>query len=169
MSEEPTDEELDAIELIQQIEENEAAEARTIAFIGEPKPKRNKRITRSQMTKWTSEMQDFMQATEWEDAEPKHFVALYAWLYHKVYGFECALLQGGDDAARACGGARRCLSEFADDATEFASYMRWLWARETAHERYRRDNKQEGRVMSWHLSFSTKMVVEYRIQKARRR
>jgi hypothetical protein len=110
-----------------------------------------------------------MDSGEWAEARGRHFVAVYAIMFRKVYGItvgsELSTKRSWELASSRA--TRLLTSEFADDPADLAEYMRWLWARELGREKWRRQNRQDGGMLSLELCFSGRLVTEWRLNEAR--
>lgn len=106
---------------------------------------------------------------KWQEAEPKHFVALYADLHFRVYGVEACELGPKERvfAAKLAGDMLR--DDFAGDRSEFAKFVSWAWTREKSREEWRRTNHKEGGRVSWRLQFSRSLLTDFRIDEARKK
>lgn len=105
----------------------------------------------------------------WENAEPGHFVALYAACHEQVYGFKPHELESGTTYALArfaCSGLLRVHCE--GDKEMLASFIRWTWIREESREKWRRENAKDGGRIGWRWQFNASLISEWRLAIARR-
>jgi len=107
-------------------------------------------------------------ASGWEAAHPSRFVALYAVLHEIVYGVLPPELRG-EAWWGACSGAAKMLRDEFDGAGErMLAYCRWVWRRERAREKRRRDEGTETRRISWSSMFVGRYLLgDYRVDVAR--
>ncbi len=112
-----------------------------------------------------AEVTEIHTAREWHRAQPRHFVALYAWLHEQVYAVKPVELER--EWAGAVSAARALLkNEFAEDPTRMMAFMQWVWAREKIDEK-KRDASNSFRV-GWKYQFvSRALVSNYRVAMTR--
>lgn len=130
--------------------------------------KRKPSASKRTISNYRDQSQEFLDGGEWDTARPAHFVGLFLVLFEYVYKIGPTLV--GDDWRGAVSSASRMLRvEFSDDNDKFVDYMRWLWARESGREEWRREHGKPGRVLSWRNVFSgSTMVTEYKIDTMRK-
>lgn len=114
-----------------------------------------------------AEVRAMMVDGRWERALPVHYVAMYARLHEGVYGVAPGEL-GPTERVRACRLAKRMLErEFNQQCGEMALYIRWVWQREQSREKWRRQNQQPGRRITWMVMFGGALLTDYRVELAR--
>jgi hypothetical protein len=109
---------------------------------------------------------------EWSKAHPRHFVALYAELHKRVYGFlPSDMLDSPKARLGACGMAKRMLEKhFGSDPNAMATFFKWFWEREHVREMRRRNKGQaEGWRVGWRWMFNSALVDDYRVEAHRLR
>lgn len=105
----------------------------------------------------------------WDGATGRHFVALYADLHFRVYGVAPADL-GTKERAWAAKLANDLLAkEFDSNPAALAEFLAWTWRREKGREEWRRAQGRSGGRIDYRLQFGTRLLVDYRIEKARRK
>lgn len=111
------------------------------------------------------EVTEIHTSREWHRAQPRHFVALYAWLHEQVYGVKPVELE--KEWAGAVSAARALLkNEFAEDPTRMMTFMQWVWALERIAEK-KRDASNTFRI-GWKWQFvSRALVSNYRVAMTR--
>lgn len=132
------------------------------------KPKRKKTARSSSgYSKAVEEATVLAKQGEWEGAEPRHMVGLYAALHHQIYGVAPDELK---DVWRGVVAAAKSMLEkdFENDTCKMVEFIRWTWARERRREEKRRAEKQEGTRIGWVLQFKHRsMLTDYRVEMAR--
>lgn len=96
-------------------------------------------------------------------------VALYMWCHAKVYGVSAADMTGPVffQATRLAGLFVR--NQLKGDYEECVEFIRWVWGREQYREKKRKEEKKEhANRIGWRLQFSPTLVVDYRLDKARK-
>ena len=147
------------------------AAAQVASFAGDATKKRAfKGTSKTAIARTRAEAERMRLERSWGDAKPGHLVALYAWCHEQVYGVAPAELSGLDWSGAAAMAAKLVRDEFGGKMAEVIEFMRWLWRREKAREKWRRDNDREGGRISWRTQFKGgACVTDYRIDKARRK
>jgi hypothetical protein len=115
------------------------------------------------------EAEAMLNGGRWEEAEPKHFVALYADLHFKVYGVEDVGL-GKKERVYATSMARNMLEkDFGGIRGDMADFIAWIWSRERGKEAWARTaNVTRGRL-TWRAVFARAALTDYRVDKARKK
>ena len=102
----------------------------------------------------------------WEEAEPRHFVALYSWLHAQVYGAEPVELRTKVWFGAVSAAGKLLRDEFDADPLKLLAFLKWVWARERHSEK--RAGEQERRRIGWSLQFVARVLVtDYRVSLAR--
>ena len=98
-------------------------------------------------------------------------MALYAWLHREVYGVDAAELCDRAMLTAAVAAANRMLErDFGGEAERAVDFLRWTWKREARFEKKRRDDRAEGRRITWRLQFAARhLLVDYRVDLVRGR
>lgn len=114
------------------------------------------------------DLETIRESGSWASAQPRHFVALYAWLHETVYGVAPAEL-GTDAFFGAVSAAGKLLrDEFGDRPEALVEFLRWTWRRERAFEKKRRLDGEGGRRIGWRLQFVLRhLLTDYRLDLAR--
>lgn len=142
-------------------------------FLGEPpseKRIRAKTISDSAFARATREATEMIHgALAWDEAAPRHFVALYAILHERVYGVApCDLTPVG--RLHAAGMAARLLEkQFGGERVELYEFVCWTWKREEKREKWRAEKGCEGGRIGPRLQFSGALLADYRVEAARAR
>jgi len=157
---------------LEERKERDRQESRRLleAFTGSPKKsaKKSKTIGDAAFMKTLEQVGEMLKTDKWGEATGRHFVALYADLYFRVYGFLPADL-GPKERVYATKLAGTMLTrQFSDDRSEMAKFMAWTWTRERETEKWRRENGREGGIIEWQHQFSAKLVQRYRMACARK-
>lgn len=148
-------------------QEREDARKNVLAFVGAPK-KKSKTIGDAAFERDLSKAEAMLAAGTFGEATGRHFVALYASLYFRVYGLLPEDM-GPKERVYAAKQANLMLEkQFGGDRQEMAVFMAWLWTREKSTEQWRRDNGKDGKVIDWRFQFSPSAVQKYRIAVARK-
>lgn len=140
----------------------------SIATNAKPKQKRARTARSSSgYTLAIAEASERAKQGNWEGAEPRHMVGLYAALHQQVYGVAPDELK--DVWRGAVTSAKSMLEkEFDNDPRKMIEFIRWTWARERRREEKRRADKQEGSRIGWVLQFKHRsMLTDYRVEVAR--
>lgn len=150
------------------IEIDEAIASRVEAWV-QPAKKRAKSVGISDrvMERLAEEVSKMVLSGDWSTATPRHFVALYVWLHREVYGIDDAGLTLKVRVTAAILSAKMLRDFFAEDQGAMAAYLRWAWRREHSREKWRRENRRSGGVLTWYALFSGKLLTDYRLQLAR--
>ena len=148
--------------------EREDARRAALEFAGEPKgKKKSKTIGDSAFMKTLEEVGVMLKEDRWSNAQGRHFVALYADLYFRVYGMLPADL-GPKERVFATKLANTVLEkQFTGNRAEMAKFMAWTWTREKEREKWRRENGRDGGIIDWRFQFAAKLVQSYRMANAR--
>lgn len=132
------------------------------------KSPRAKGFSEGQLRRASEELEKMFTSGEWEDAEAKHFLALYVLLHGKVYGV--APIMTSFDRLRAMQQAGSFMrNRFDGDPTELALFMRWAWQREAGKEKWcQSQNIQKKSRIGWRLIFSASEILnDYLVERAR--
>jgi hypothetical protein len=109
------------------------------------------------------EVGTFIKNNDWSTARAIHFVALYLKMHLEIYGVEAADC-GPEERLQAAGIAGKMLErEFGGEPERMVDFVHWVWKREAGAERWRRENGREGRRISWMLQFSSKLLLDYKV------
>lgn len=138
------------------------------SFATKAKPKRKKTArSASGYSKSVEEAMVFAKHGDWEGAEPRHMVGLYAALHTQVYGVPPDELK--DVWRGAVASAKSMLEKnFDNDPYKLVEFIRWTWLRERKREEKRRAEKQDGSRIGWVLQFKHQaMLTDYRVEVAR--
>jgi len=101
---------------------------------------------------------------EWDDdVDALHFSAVYDVMHEKVYGVTPTDAGPKTDAAAAA----LIDAEFGGNVMAAVEFAIWLWNRETKRERWRREEKQPGKRITWQWFFSANAVTDYRVEMQR--
>lgn len=131
------------------------------------KAKSRRSFSDAQMRKADDQLEDMLNSGDWTAAEPRHFLALYIKLYSRVYGV-APIFTTNERYFAICLAGNCMKSHFDDDPTEFALFMRSTWKREEGKERWCREKSiQRNRSIGWRLMFSSALLNEYLIERAR--
>jgi hypothetical protein len=133
-----------------------------------PKKKRVKTTASSSFDRTIVETRTMVEGGDWEGCAARHIVALFVLMHEKTYGV-VPTMSGKErysNTGIAGGFVRRV---FAGDMDKALDYLRWLWTREIANEKWRRENSREGRRLSFGAMVSGALVDDYRVAMARRR
>lgn len=149
--------------------EREDARRAVLEFAGEPKArKKNKTIGDAVFMKTLEQVGEMLKSGKWAEATGRHFVALYADLYFRVYGLLPEDL-GPKERVFASKLASTMLSkQFQDDREAMSKFMAWTWTEEKRREQWRRENNRDGGIIDWRYQFSAKLVQSYRMAQARK-
>ncbi len=132
------------------------------------KPRR-KTLPASRFDKAMREAEEMAKSGDWSECAARHLIALYAILHKRIYGIDVEMTSEERYQATLIGGAF-VKHHFGGEYEEGAEYMRWLWQREAATEKWRRENrKPDGRRLGYKLVFSTSLLTDYRLAMARRK
>lgn len=156
-------------ELEERRREREDARRASSEWVGEPKGrKKSKTIGDSVFMKTLEQVGEMLKTGTWKEATGRHFVALYADLYFRVYGMLPGDL-GPKERVFATKLANTMLSkQFQDDRDEMAKFLAWTWTKEKETEKWRRENNRDGGIIDWRIQFSAKLVQSYRMACARK-
>lgn len=107
-----------------------------------------------------------LNAAGWVGAEPKHLVALYAWLHERVYAVPPEDLTRDPLAwLGAVSAATKLLrEEFGGEPVRAVAWVRWVWVREKRTEDRKRAGGDESTFrIGWRYMFCKRsLVVDYR-------
>jgi hypothetical protein len=127
-----------------------------------PSRTRMKTITDSAMARATREVEAMLESGEWDDALPRHFLALYALLHLRVYKVEALELTSSVRLFAAGAAGKMLKAHFDDDPYAFVEFIRWTWQREARREVWRRDNGRDGQRIGWRLQFGGSLLTDYK-------
>lgn len=100
---------------------------------------------------------------DWDDANPRDFVGLFAVCHSLVYGVEPLELQEQTELKKATRIARKCLeNHFADDHAEFVEFIKWAWKRQEGKIAWAHRNGREISRLNIYIQFSTGFVTDFR-------
>lgn len=136
-----------------------------------PKPKpRMRGMGADALAKAFAELEEMLKAGQIAKATGRHFVALYADLYCRVYEVPPEDL-GSKERVYAAKLANDMLAkDFGGDAEKFADFVGWTWTREKGREDWRREYGRKGSRISWRVQFSQRsLFAEYQLDKHRER
>ncbi len=145
----------------------ERSDAATDLAAWSGKPKKSRGVSNSQLIKATERIGVMIGSTDWTDARPVDFVALYVWFHERVY--KVAPLMSSQERHLAALMVGRVLnSEFSSNNADMAVFMRWVWKREWERMRWLKEqNRPQGRVIGWRLQWCNSMLTDYRVDCAR--
>lgn len=107
---------------------------------------------------------------DWEGADSRTLLGLYAWCHRSVYGVEPIELRSIGEFRIAARAALRVLhSHFADDVAQCAIFIRWSWKREKERAAWAAREKKDRNRMGWRLQFSDRQVTDFLAAAASRR
>lgn len=161
---------LSLTELEERRREREDARRAAAEFVGTSKTKarKSKTIGDAAFMKTLEQVGEMLKTGKWKEATGRHFVALYADLYFRVYGMLPADL-GPKERVFASKLASTMLSkQFQDDREAMSKFMAWTWTEEKRREQWRRENHRDGGIIDWRYQFSAKLVQSYRMALARK-
>lgn len=115
------------------------------------------------------EVGEFLAKGEWEKAEPKHFVALYADLHFRCYGIEPGDMGPKERAFASKLAGDMLEKDFAGNRLEMSRFVAWVWTREKGREEWRRENGRAGGRVTWRSQFGRAVLTEYRLEEARKK
>ncbi len=122
-------------------------------------------ITDSAMRRARAQTEAMLQSGDWGPALGRHFVSLFMMLHEKVYGVE-ALEMDSRACFQAAGMAAKLQKDhFEGDPGATARFIIWVWEKERADEKWRRENRRDpGRRIGYRLQFGPYKVADYRRQ-----
>lgn len=132
------------------------------------KKNKSKTIGASVFNRATLETEEMIRSGEWDDATPRHMVALYALMHEKVYGIEAVDLDSQARYKMTMMANTFIKREFSDNVVDAVEFFRWMWGREMGHEKYRRENATDGRRLTAYLMFSNKLLPDFRLHLVRK-
>jgi hypothetical protein len=143
--------------------EDSAVQLRGWATRKQQKP-RTPSIPNAAWSRACEEARIYASTGDWSQATPRHFVALYDTLHHKIYGVSCEELTPQGRAKVTFAATRVLKVQFDGDANAFAEFLRWTWMREAERERRRRESGFGGgvRIGPW-LQFGGTLLTDYRL------
>lgn len=107
---------------------------------------------------------------DWEGADARAMLGLYAWCHRSVYGVAPAELESVGEFRIASRAALRVLHDrFEDDAARCAIFIRWSWKREKERAAWASREKKDRNRMGWRLQFSDRQVTDFRVAEQARR
>lgn len=105
---------------------------------------------------------------DWDKASAQHFVALYVILHEAVYGIRPLEFTDDERAKAAMMASRMLKTHFEDSPSQMATFMRDVWNKERATEKWRRENHREGSRIGWYRQFNGSLVTDWRINQLRK-
>lgn len=126
-------------------------------------------VSAQSMKRATEELEKMASANDFLGARPLHLVALYLHLHLKVYGVEATDCGPGERLAAAGRAASLIAQDFEASGAAAVEFLRWTWSREQGREKWRRENGRGGQRITWRLQFSSALVVDYKIDRARKK
>lgn len=107
---------------------------------------------------------------DWEGADGRVMLGLYAWCHRSVYGVAPVELESTAEFRVASRAALRVLHDrFDDDPAACAIFIRWSWKREKERAEWARANKRDRNRMGWRLQFSDRQVTDFRVARQSKR
>lgn len=107
---------------------------------------------------------------DWDGADARTILGLYAWCHRSVYGVVPAELEAVGEFRIASRAALRVLHErFDDDAARCAIFVRWSWKREKERAEWAKRERKDRNRMGWRLQFSDRQVTDFRVAETARR
>lgn len=107
---------------------------------------------------------------DWDGADARVMLGLYAWCHRSVYGVPPVELEGQAEFRIASRAALRVLHDrFEDDAARCAIFIRWSWKREKERAEWAKREKKDRNRMGWRLQFSDRQVTDFRVAEQARR
>lgn len=107
-----------------------------------------------------------LNGSKWQKAEPRHLVALYAYLHEQVYGVAPEeLTRAPLEWLGAVSAATKLLrEEFGDDPVQAVEWVRWVWVREKRGcDRRAKVGETSDFRIGWRYMFCRRsLVVDYR-------
>lgn len=133
-----------------------------------PKKRREGVVAAAAHDRTKVETERMMWERDWRGCEARHLVALYDLMHARTYGVAAPMTAA--ERYRLVGRAAGFLrNSFGGDVAEVIEYFRWAWGREVGRERWAREKGIEGRGrIGPGLMFSTHLLGDYRVDKARR-
>lgn len=150
--------------------ERDDARRAALEFAGAPKGrvKKSKTIGDSAFMKALEQVGEMLKEGKWSEATGRHFVALYADLYFRVYGMLPEDLGPKERVFAAKLAGTMLDKQFQGNRDEMAKFLAWTWTKEKEREQWRRDNQRDGGIIDWRFQFSAKLVQSYRMACARK-
>lgn len=106
---------------------------------------------------------------DWEDADARTILGLYAWCHRSVYGVAPVELENQAEFRIASRAALRMLHErFGDDAARCALFVKWSWKREKDRAAWATREKKDRNRMGWRMQFSDRQLTDFRVATAAR-
>jgi len=107
---------------------------------------------------------------DWDGADARTILGLYAWCHRSVYGITPVELEAVGEFRIAARAALRVLHEFFDDdAAACALFVRWSWKREKDRAAWAKGKGYDRNRMGWRLQFSGKQITDYRVAQTAKR
>lgn len=101
---------------------------------------------------------------DWEGADARTMVGLYAWCHRSVYNVAPVELESVGEFRIASRAALRVLHErFSDDAAQCAIFIRWSWKREKERAAWAARERKDRNRMGWRLQFSDRQITDFRV------
>lgn len=130
-----------------------------------PGAKREKPKTALHTAMLSAEMR--AKSGEWDDAEQRTLVGLYAVCHRNVYGVIPVELENPAEFSMASRAAATILhTRFDDDVPATAIFIRWLWKREKERVEWARTQKRDRNRMGWRMQFSDRAVGDFLVARA---
>lgn len=139
-------------------------------FLANPTKKkaRTKNPRVAKQAKTIDETKAMMKSDDWSTARPGHLIALYTILHEMVYDIAPELKTDELIQAKQCAGTF-LKSKCGGDFTKAVAFMKWVWAKERKTEKWRRENKVDGKIIGWRLILRyPTMWTNYKIGQERR-
>lgn len=129
--------------------------AKSVGQWADSAPKRKYRGTsKKTIQRYADESAKMRESGEWGDAMPHHLVALYLFCHRSTYGVIAQELFDGKIFDRAVGKATLLVKRYCEgDIVVAVEFIRWVWGRERARERWRRENHKSGGRIGWWSQF----------------
>jgi hypothetical protein len=107
---------------------------------------------------------------EWDGADARTMLGLYAWCHRSVYSVEPVELENAAEFRAASRAALRVLhTHFDDDGARCAIFIRWAWKREKERSEWAKREKKDRNRMGWRMQFGDKLVTDFRVAASQRR
>lgn len=146
------------------------ASAQLSLHLGKKRPRQSRKGTRAgRLEQLVVEVDKMVSDGHFPDEakKPETLVALFCWAHEAIYGVSCVA-----EVAKLFNGAvssckKLMADEFHESFDETLEYVRWVWKREQAREKWRRENGV-GRVLTWFNVFKYRnLVTEMRVDNVR--
>jgi hypothetical protein len=124
---------------------------------------------RSAVLRYMTEVEAKVEARDFSSIAARHWVALFCWIHEAIYNVECVDEVRAEWKAAMFQAAKMLKHKFDDDPVEMFHFINWVAVREQGHEKWRRENKKEGRRLSWRdLFLRERLLTDYKINQLRR-